>query len=35
MRRFGHNKCGIYAGMNAGGSIGFGDAIAAEQPQLL
>ena len=35
MRRFGHNECGIYAEVIAGGSIAVGDAIAAEQPELL
>jgi uncharacterized protein YcbX len=35
MRRLGHNECGIYAEVIAAGSIGVGDAIAAEQPELL
>ena len=35
MRRFGHNECGIYAEVIAGGTIGAGDSIAAEQPELL
>jgi uncharacterized protein YcbX len=35
MRRLGHNECGIYAEVIAGGDIGVGDAIAAEQPELL
>jgi uncharacterized protein YcbX len=35
MRRFGHNECGIYAEVIAGGAIAVGDAIAAEQPVLL
>ena len=35
MRRFGHNECGIYAEVIAGGSIAMGDAVAAEQPELL
>jgi uncharacterized protein YcbX len=35
MRRLGHNECGIYAEVIAGGEIGVGDAIAAEEPQLL
>jgi uncharacterized protein YcbX len=35
MRRLGHNECGIYAEVVAGGSIGVGDAIAAEQVELL
>ena len=34
-RRLGHNECGIYAEVITGGSIGAGDAIAAEQPELL
>ena len=32
MRRLGHNDCGIYAEVIAGGAIGVGDAIAVEQP---
>jgi uncharacterized protein YcbX len=35
MRRLGHNECGIYAEVIEGGSIAVGDAIAAEQPELL
>lgn len=35
MRRLGHADCGIYAEVIAGGVIGAGDAIAAEQPKLL
>ena len=35
MRRLGHNECGIYAEVISGGSIAVGDAIAAEQPELL
>ena len=35
MQRLGHNECGIYAEVIAGGCIGVGDAIAAEQPALL
>jgi uncharacterized protein YcbX len=35
MRRLGHNECGIYAEVIAGGSIGAGAAIAVEQPELL
>src|SRR5882757_2109351 len=35
MRRLGHNECGIYAEVIAGGSIGAGDAIVTEQPELL
>jgi uncharacterized protein YcbX len=35
MRHLGHNECGIYAEVIAGGSIAVGDAIAAEEPQLM
>jgi uncharacterized protein YcbX len=35
MRRLGHADCGIYAEVIAGGSIGVGDAIAAEAPELV
>lgn len=35
MQRFGHNECGIYAEVISAGTIGIGDAIAAEQPELL
>jgi uncharacterized protein len=35
MRRLGHNECGIYAEVIAGGTIAVGDAIAVEQPKLL
>ena len=35
MRRLGHNECGVYAEVIAGGVIGVGDAIAVEQPTLL
>ena len=35
MRRFGHGDCGVYAEVIAGGAIAVGDAIAAEEPQLL
>ena len=35
MRRLGHNECGIYAEVISGGSIGAGDAIAVERPELL
>jgi uncharacterized protein len=35
MRRLGHNECGIYAEVIAGGAIGVGDAIATEEPELL
>ncbi|MGC1564326.1 MAG: MOSC domain-containing protein, partial [Bradyrhizobium sp.] len=34
MRQFGHADCGIYAEVIAGGTIGVGDAIAAEEPLL-
>jgi uncharacterized protein YcbX len=34
-RRLGHGDCGIYAEVTAGGSIAVGDAIMAEQPELL
>jgi uncharacterized protein len=35
MRRLGHNECGIYAEVIVDGSVAVGDAIAAEQPELL
>jgi len=35
MRRLGHNDCGIYAEVIAGGAIAVGDTIAIEQPPLL
>jgi uncharacterized protein YcbX len=35
MRRLGHNECGIYAEVTAGGTVGVADAIAREAPQLL
>jgi len=35
MRRLGHGDCGVYAEVVAGGSIGVGDAIAADAPQLV
>ena len=35
MRRFGHADCGIYAEVIAGGVIGVGDAVGAEEPRLL
>jgi len=35
MRRFGHSDCGIYAEVIAGGTVGVGDAIGAEEPRLL
>jgi uncharacterized protein YcbX len=34
-RRLGHADCGIYAEVITGGTIGDGDMIAAEQPELL
>jgi uncharacterized protein YcbX len=34
-RRLGHADCGVYAEVIAGGSIKVGDAIAAEEPQLV
>jgi len=34
MQRLGHCDCGIYAEVIAGGSIGAGDTIAAEEPKL-
>ena len=35
MRCLGHNECGIYAEVTAGGTIGVGDAVATEAPQLV
>jgi uncharacterized protein YcbX len=35
LRRLGHNECGIYAEVTAGGSIAVGDAIATEEPRLV
>ena len=35
MRRLGHNECGIYAEVTAGGTIGVGDAVATEASKLL
>jgi uncharacterized protein len=35
MRRLGHIECGIYAEVIEGGTVGVGDAIAAEQPTLV
>jgi uncharacterized protein YcbX len=35
MRRLGHNECGVYAEVTAAGTLGVGDAIAPEEPQLL
>jgi uncharacterized protein len=34
MRRLGHADCGVYAEVIAGGSIGVGDAIVTEGPQI-
>ena len=34
-RRLGHGDCGIYAEVTAGGSIAVGDAVMAEEPELL
>lgn len=33
LRRLGHNECGIYAEVIAGGEIGIGDTVTAEAPQ--
>jgi uncharacterized protein len=35
MQRLGHNECGIYAEVIAGGVIAVGDAVAAEEPELV
>lgn len=35
MRQLGHGECGVYAEVVAGGTIGVGDAIATEQPELV
>jgi len=35
MRRLGHADCGIYAEVITGGAIAIGDAIAAEEPELV
>ncbi len=35
MHRLGHNECGVYAEVIAPGTIGVGDVIAVEQPELL
>ena len=35
MRRLGHNECGVYAEVIAGGVIGVGDSIATEEPELV
>jgi uncharacterized protein YcbX len=34
-RRLGHADCGIYAEVVAGGTIGIGDEITAEEPRLV
>ncbi len=34
-RRLGRNECGIFAEVVAGGTIGVGDAVTVEQPELL
>ena len=34
-RRLGHGDCGIYAEVTTGGNIAVGDALMAEQPELL
>ena len=34
-QRFGHNECGVYAEVIAGGTIAVGDTIAVEEPKLL
>jgi MOSC domain-containing protein YiiM len=34
MRRLGHADCGIYAEVIRGGTIGVGDAIAVDGPEL-
>ena len=34
MRRLGHADCGVYAEVIAGGTIGVGDTIVAEEPQI-
>jgi hypothetical protein len=35
VRRLGHNECGIYAEVIAGGTIGIGDTITLEEPTLV
>jgi len=35
MRRLGHADCGVYAEVIAGGDIAVGDAIVAEEPELV
>jgi MOSC domain-containing protein YiiM len=34
MRRLGHADCGVYAEVIAGGTIGTGDTIVSEEPQI-
>jgi len=34
-QRLGHNECGVYAEVIAGGTIGVGDSIAVEEPKLV
>ena len=34
-QRLGHNECGVYAEVIAGGTIAVGDTIAVEEPELL
>ena len=34
-QRLGHNECGVYAEVIAGGTIAVGDTIAVEEPKLL
>ena len=34
MQRLGHNECGVYAEVIAGGAIAVGDTIAVEEPRL-
>ncbi len=35
MQKLGHNECGVYAEVIAGGTMGVGDAIAMEEPKLV
>lgn len=35
MQKLGHNECGVYAEVIAGGTIAVGDTIAVEEPRLL
>jgi uncharacterized protein YcbX len=35
MRNLGHNECGVYAEVVTGGTIGVGDAIEPDEPELL